>query len=706
MAQTGDKVGNISVLELIGEGGMGDVFLGFDEKLERRVALKAIRRDRLEPENQARLLAEARVLSQLDHPHICRIFEYLEQEEDHFLVLEFIEGKELRAKLEEDLDLPARLRIAEQVAQALIAAHGQGVVHRDLKPANVMITPTGEVKVLDFGLARSGPRRHEVVEGESSPNMGELTRGASAYYQTQLGAVVGTAESMSPEQARGEPATAASDMYSFGLMLQEILTGSPAYELGLRPDLLITKAAEGDTLPITGQPPDITVLVESLKSLSPSARPSAAEALRTLRHIRDKPRRRLRRLAAAVAVLAVLFAGFKYTFDLRAERTAAVEARQEAEQVVELLVGLFETSDPTRAEGERLDARQILDRGAEKVRHELSEQPRTQARLLDTLGRIYTRLGLYDQAAPLLEEGLAARRRLTPGDPLEVAGSLQHLADLEYQRQAERTGDLYQEALSIREQELGPSHPKVADSAYGLGSFYAYRGRLAEAQEQFQRSLDIREAALGPRHPSVAESLKNLGGVILFQGDAETAEGLLHRALGIQEEALGPNHPKVAEITEALAVLCAQQERNEESIRYHLRALEIWRESFGPQHPMVAMVLSNLGSVYSQEGRLDEAEEVLQQALGLREEQLGPEHPSVAYTLVSLAGVYSGREQFSEAEPLYRRALGILEASLGSEHSRTVGAKKGLVELLRATDRDAEATILESGSGEEAEGAE
>lgn len=692
MGLLGEQVGNIHILELIGEGGMGDVYVGFDEKLERKVALKAIRQDRLDSENRARLLAEARVLSRLDHPHICRIYEYLEEGDHQFLVLELIAGQELRQAVEAGLDTAAKWRIAEQVGEALIAAHAEGVIHRDLKPGNVMLTSEGEVKVLDFGLARFTDRRQDLV-----PTAGEgggLSRGVSACYKTQFGLVVGTAESMSPEQARGEATTAASDMYSYGLLLQELFTGRPAYEPGLPVDLLITKAAEADTLPAEGIDPDLSLLIERMKSLAPSARPTAVEALARLRFIGDKPKRRARQLLVALGVLLIVLGALKYTADLRSERAAAIEARNQAEEaqhqaeeVVELLVDLFEEADPNRAEEERLDTRQLLDRGAARVREELADQPRTRARLLDTIGRIHTKLGLYGQANSLLEEALATRRELYGADHLEVATSLQNLADASYQVHADVTEGLYLEALQMRERLLGPEHPEVAASAFGLGSFYARNRRLDDAREYFQRSLEIREAALGERHPLVAESLKNLGGIHLYQDRVDEAEVVVERALSILEETLRPAHPKLAEVHESLALIYLDRGRVEEAVNSHLRALEIAKEGLGEKHPMVGMVMSNLGLAYAAQGRADLAETTLLEALAFREEVLGPDNPTVGYTLHALADFYKGEQRFAEAEALYRRVTGIF----GEKSPRTERARRSLLEILRTGGREEEA---------------
>jgi serine/threonine protein kinase len=239
----GTKVGHIRIVDFIAMGGMGSIFVGYDERLDRKVALKAIHEGRLDEGARVRFQREAKVLSQLQHRNICLIHDYIEGKDRDFLVLELIEGKSLKELFSTKVDAPTKARIAGQIVQVLIAAHEKGVIHRDLKPSNVMLTTDGVVKVLDFGLARTADALASTAStldvGDKAP--AGVADSGSDYAVTKLGTVVGTLSYMSPEQARGEPVTPASDMYSFGLMLQEFYTGRPPYESHLPPKTQLEK---------------------------------------------------------------------------------------------------------------------------------------------------------------------------------------------------------------------------------------------------------------------------------------------------------------------------------------------------------------------------------------------------------------------------------------------------------------------------------
>ena len=675
----GWKIGSIEIRRLLAEGGMGRVYVGWDERLQREVALKAIRPDRWSPSTRSRLLTEARVLSRLNHPHICAIHGYLPGEESDFLVLELIRGKTLQAALDEDiLDPRSRMEIAEQIASALAAAHAQGIIHRDLKPANVMLTLDSGAKVLDFGIARTAG-----FQGNDT-HPGFIGKQENAAW-TSPGKVIGTAEWMSPEQAKGEPLTAASDMYSFGLLLQRLFTGQSPYESGLSSVDTLRRAQKGQSRPVDGLGKALTALIERLKSLAPQERPIASEVQRALRRVREAPRRRARRLAAAAAVLVVVLAAVKYTVDLHSQRDAALRAQQEAELVrkqeaetTAFLMEVFKVSDPGETQGNTVTARELLDRGADKIRSNLREQPLAQARLLDTMGQIYFRLGLYAEARPLLEDSLALRQRYRAG-AVPLADSHQHLGLLDQAQNRPEAESHLKKALDLRRESLGPGHPEVAQTLKALGVLDAMRGRLPEAKAAFQRALEIQEASLGRIHPDIAATLNNLAGVWMAQGHPERAESLLWRGLAIRESTLPPGHPDFAANLEALA--CLYEDRPQEAVPLHRRALAIAEKSLGPSHPRTLLIVTNLGNDLAALGRWSEAETFLKRAIETREKVLGPQHPDLASSLGMLANLYRDQQRFAKARSLYRRALAIYEAAYPPDHPRLAGLRESYAEM-------------------------
>ncbi len=271
------RIGNIRLIEKLGEGGMGQVFVGEDEKLGRQVAIKLIRPERrLDATARARFVREAQLLSQLEHPNICRLYDLIVTDDLECLVLELVRGESLRARMREGLTRAERCRVADQVTAALVAAHAISIVHRDLKPENIMLTPEGAVKILDFGLARTEKTQTlDPAAPESRMCEGNRPDRSGDDGLTALGDVMGTPRYMSPEQARGETVTAASDIYSFGLILSELFTGRPPYRDELSMTSLRHHAEWGDTEPVRGLEQPLAELVGRMTAFRPRERPSA-----------------------------------------------------------------------------------------------------------------------------------------------------------------------------------------------------------------------------------------------------------------------------------------------------------------------------------------------------------------------------------------------------------------------------------------------
>src|SRR5438876_2900063 len=217
--------GSFEVLSIVGRGGMGEVYRARDTKLKREVAIKILPDEfSRDPDRVARFQREAEVLASLNHPNIAAIYDLSETEGSRFLVLEFVEGETLAERIGRGpIPIEDAVSIARSICEALEVAHEKGITHRDLKPANIKITPEGKVKVLDFGLAKAIESAPTGTALSNSPTLLSMAG-------TNVGMILGTAAYMSPEQAKGRPLDRRTDIFAFGCVLFETLTGRPAFE--------------------------------------------------------------------------------------------------------------------------------------------------------------------------------------------------------------------------------------------------------------------------------------------------------------------------------------------------------------------------------------------------------------------------------------------------------------------------------------------
>ncbi len=601
---------------------MGEVWLAFDQRLERRVAIKLLRDEqRLRPGARERMLREARALSRVEHPAICQIYDILELGDADALVLEYVEGKTLAATDLNSLSTFEKLQIGIRIAEALSVAHRYGVVHRDLKAENVMLSAHGELKVLDFGVARfvAGKELPPLLaENPDLRETQELVHTPLSFeygdFQTRRGMIVGTLHAMSPEQARGEEITAASDLFSLGLLLQEIFTGQPAYPVDLEPRALYQMVIAGTPLPRKGLDPDVDRLIGELLLLEPERRPPAAQVADRLRWIAEKPtrlaaqRRRRRITLAALGLLttALLLVSI-LAWTASQARDLARRRQAQAEELITFL--LKDLKAPLQLVG-KLDLLGAVGEHGLRYFRAMEEEELTseeQLRRLEALqlvAEIEMARGELESARQTLEQALAASDSLLelPKEQRVTAhirrsqlnillGSLDlEAADPERRQRALSTFvEAYAEARQAA--ALKPEDPEVlaqlGSGASGLGVALRANGRIAEAVPHLEEAAATFREVLPLQPQKVLELRSALTDNLGWLSNCLLELGRLQEALTVRQEQVASaqllldaqptnrvvlNDLAVAETH--LALLLEATGRIEEAVEIQNRALE------------------------------------------------------------------------------------------------------------------------------------
>ncbi|MGD2152227.1 MAG: serine/threonine-protein kinase [Gemmatimonadales bacterium] len=731
-----EAVGPYRVLEVLGEGGMGVVYLAEQtEPVRRQVALKIIKPGMDTKQVVARFDAERQALAVMDHPNIAKVYDGGATESGRpYFVMELARGVPITEYCDaHKLSVRERLELFIPVCHAVQHAHQKGVIHRDMKPSNVLVTiQDGKEpvpKVIDFGIAKAMGQR-----------LTEMT------LHTQRGEAIGTPAYMSPEQAEmsGLDVDTRTDIYSLGVILYELLAGELPYDLedlagmaalvtlretdpptpsrrfktlGDRQEYIarqrhtdpgsLRRALKGDLDWITmkAMEKDRTRRYETANGLALDIQrflhnqPVMARAPSTGYRVGKFVQRHKAGTGFAAVLLAVLV-GFAVTMSVQAARIAEERDRanneaETAQQVSDFLVEIFGVTDPSEARGNTITAREILDRGAERIETELADQPLVQARLMGTMGEVYRALGLYEPAAPLLERAVTLAGATLGDEDVQVASYLLGLGTL-YRAQGrfDEADSVLQRSLAMLESAPERAPEDMADVLHELGVLYAEEGRNQEAEPLFRRSLEINERLFGSSHTRVAWDLNSLGAVYWSMGRLEEAEPLLERSVTIREETLGADHPQVAVGLTNLAVLKNEQRKFDEAEPLFRRALAIEERALGPDHPSVGVSLMNLANLYANQERYVEAEPLFIRSLEIAEGALGPEHPDLGLSLYNLADLYQRQGELDQAEPLYERALAIWEQALGADHPYMGYGFHSLANLYRDRGRHSEAEPL------------
>jgi eukaryotic-like serine/threonine-protein kinase len=725
------RIGPYRILRELGHGGMGTVYLAAraDEHFEKRVALKVIRSGADSAEVVRHFKRERQILAGLDHANIAKLLDGGTTDDGlPYLVMEYIEGKPLLTYCDSgSLSIAERLKLFQAVCSAVQYAHRNLVVHRDIKPGNILVADDGSPRLLDFGIAK-------LVTPELPGEAPTAT------------AMLMTPEYASPEQARGELITTATDVYSLGVVLYELLTGHYPYRLPSRQPLDVLRAVSeqepecpSDTIQRTEEKtaprdaPPIRVTPESVARTREGTPEKLRRRLRgdldniLMLALRKQPQRRYasveafsddirrylngmpvrarkpslgyragkfvkRHVAGVVAsvVVLVLLIGFAVAMALQSarearERKLAQKERATAQQVSAFLVDLFKVSDPSQARGNTVTAREVLDKGAEKIATELKDQPEVRATLMDTMGSVYVNLGLYDKAVPLLRDALETRKAVLGAEHLDVGRSLFNLAVL-----LRRRGDyaaaesLHREALALRRRLLGNEHPDVARSLNNLGLVLADKGDYLGAEAFYREALAMRRKLLGERHRDVAGTLNNLANVLKQRGDYAAAEGIYREALAIVREQFGHEHPDVAMNLDNLADLLALKGDFAGAETLFRETVPMLRKLLGSQHPTVAVSLLNLADMLCLERKPAEAEPIAREALAIFRKALPAGHMYTAEAESVLGGCLALSQHYGEAEPLLLGSYPLLKAKTGDRSPETRKALQRIVRLYEA----------------------
>jgi serine/threonine-protein kinase len=593
--------------------------------------------------------------------------------------MEYVEGRPLTTYCHERrLDLEARLRLFVAICHAVQHAHVRLVVHRDLKPSNILITASGEPRLLDFGIAKL------LAKDETEATL------------TRTGLPLMTPEYAAPEQLRGEAVSTVTDVYALGLILYELLAGRHPYRdrtapgaaerrEPTRPSLVTTD--RGLRRHLTG---DLDTIVLMALREEPARRYASAQALAAdvERHLASLPVSarpdtvgyRARKFAgrhrwglvvsmAAVSLLLV-FAG---TMADQARRTA--RQRDRAERVSKFLVQLFSVSDPL-AKGGNITAREILDRGAARIERGLAAEPEVQADLLETMGRAYFGMGLLDEAQRIFERAVDVRSRVLGPDDPKTLQSMNVLGNILVRAGRFGAGiQVFRETLERERRSLSADHDETLNTMNDLAFWLGVMGHWREAEKLHRDVLERRRRRYGEVHGETVWSVNDLGVILMREGRYAEAEPLLARAVQIWRKVRAPGEPdsfRQAILEGNLGSLYQEQRRYAEAEKILVNSLATVQRVMGLESGHTVSAMKDLAVLHVVTGRREDGENLLRKTLEISRKILGPRHIDTLQSAYWLAVVESDQGHLAEAETLQVEALALQREVLGDEHPDTL----------------------------------
>ncbi|MEO7684040.1 MAG: serine/threonine-protein kinase, partial [Gemmatimonadaceae bacterium] len=673
------EFGPYRITGVLGEGGMGVVYLAERADLGSRAAIKILRDAWLSPARRERFAAEQRTLAQLNHPSIARIYDAgTLAEGTPWFVMEYVEGVPITTHCRgHSLTIPQRLGLFRKVCEAVQHAHSQLVVHRDLKPSNILVRPDGSVKLLDFGISKQLDSLDQLPD------------------QTRTGIRLMTPAYAAPEQMRGERVGLHADVYSLGVVLYELLVGRLPFDLTNRSPaeaerILLEREPEKPSAAArrmeyvaggaehvraigAGAWADLDLLCLTAMHKDPQRRYRTVEALtrdvdRFLEHepleahgdsvryrmAKFATRHRRPLIAGAGALAAVILLVVFYTLRLKDTRNVALAEAARAQRIQQFTLNLFQGGTEDVGPADSLRVVTLVDRGVQEARN-LNHEPAIQAQLYETLGSIYQKLGNLPRADTLLRASLDQRRRLYGQEHSEVAQALIALGMLRNaQAEYDSAEALVRRGMEMTRRQLPPTHPAVSKAATSFGQVLEEKGDYARAIAVLDSAVQL-QSQVPTITPELAATLTQLANAHFYAGNYALSDTLNRRVLAMDRKLYGERHPHVADDLLNLGAIQFEWQHYPEAERYDRQALDIIRAWYGNNHPETASSLTLLGRALVSQKKLDEAAVMLREAVGIQERVYGPVHPRVASALNELGRTAQQQGRLDEAEADFRR---------------------------------------------------
>lgn len=699
----GQQIGNYKLVEEIASGGMGTVFLAerCDGIFEQQVALKIIKPGLSTIPIIRRFQHERQILAKLQHPNIAKLFDGgVTEDRRPYFTMEYVDGIPIDDFCDQKkLNIEQRLKLFIKVCETVQYAHNNLVIHRDLKPSNILIQEDGTIKLLDFGISK-------VLSAESANNdMPTIT-------QAEINLL--TPEYSSPEQIKNSSISVSTDVYSLGLILYKLLTGKNAHEFKTRtfnefekiicettiakPSNIMVNSPENIFLNRkTSEKKLKKVLNGDLDNIclmalrkEPERRYASVETLLydVERYLNDLPivagkesftyisKKFLIRHKAAVITAAALFFVVNglilfYTIQLKAERDKANLEAMKSEKIAEFLKELFLVSDPDESKGETITARELLDEGAAKLSAGLNDEPVVKSQLLNTIGNVYSNLGLYNSAEEIFKN-LKENNNLYKSDKETYIETIINLGNIyRYKGNFELAGKNLKDALKYCQEYLNKNNVLLSECYSSLGGYYYETGDFDKSYKNYFKAEKVIKSNYGEENSKYADLLIGMANLEFDKGNLNKSDSLYRKALKICVLVNGEINAYTANAENGLASVLRHKGDYKEAAVLYERALKTRIKIFGKDHPDVAHTLNHLSRLYYNQEQYSKAEPLARRALEIRENLYDEDHPEVNASKSSLAGTLMGLNKFKEAEKLYRSAYLSSKKKLGDNHPYT-----------------------------------